>query len=381
VRQSDTVGRIGGDEFALVLPGVDGSQVEVVADKVFAAMTEPLEVDGTAVMLEVVLGIALWPDHGHSAAELLQHADIALRRAKAEAEPMRIFSADANPFNRRRLQLLADLRQALEQDVGLELYLQPKVDLHSGRVIGAEALARWQHPAEGPISPAEFIPLAEASGLILPFSDWALRHGIRQLAEWRQQGLALRLAINLSARNLQEPDLVDRLQALFETHAVPASQLVLEITETSLMYRPDQARLMLSGLHDLGIRLSIDDFGTGYSSLAYLKTLPVDELKIDAGFVLHMLDNDNDAVLVRTIINLGHDLGLEVVAEGVENQGIVDLLVMLGCDLAQGFYLARPRPAPEFLAWWQALPQDDDGQRFVPGLLGPSGSKPSGEAS
>ena len=189
----------------------------------------------------------------------------------------------------------------------------------------------------------------------------------------------MRLAINLSARNLQKPELMERVSSLLDSHDVPADHLVLEITETSLMQQPEQARSVLNRLHDQGIRLSIDDFGTGYSSLAYLTTLPVDELKIDTGFVMAMQDNDNDAVLVRTIINLGHDLGLAVVAEGVENRDIVDLLVVLGCDLAQGFYLARPMAAPAFLDWWQALPQDDDRGRFVPGLLGPAGSTPPPE--
>ncbi len=369
VRECDTVARIGGDEFGLILQDVGAVEASVVADKIFAAMDEPLTVDGTPVMLEVVLGVAVWPEHGSDAAELLQHADVGLRRAKAEAVPWQVYSRSANPFSRRRLHLLADLRRALDRDDELQIHIQPKVDLRNGRVIGGEALARWAHPGEGMVSPAEFIPLAESSGLIGRLSDWALREGVRQLDLWQQQGLEGNLAINLSTRNLQEPDLAPRIDALLRRHGVPPRRLSLEITETGLMHRPDLARKVLGRLHATGVRLSIDDFGTGYSSLSYLKALPVDDLKIDTSFVMHMLEDDSDAVLVRTIIDLAHDLGLGVVAEGVENQDIIDLLVILGCDVGQGYHIARPMPAAEFLEWWQALPRDRSGHPGVPELI------------
>ena len=238
----------------------------------------------------------------------------------------------------------------------MTVFCQPKVDIKSGHIMGVEALARWQHPLEGMISPADFIPMVEQSGLIRPFTRWVIEEAIVQLRNWKADGIELSIAVNLSTRNLLDPELPGTIAELLEQYQVSACNLCLEITESALMSRPEQALKVLKRLHEMGAKLSIDDFGTGYSSLAYLKKLPVDELKIDQSFIFGLIDNEDDAVIVRSTIELAHNLGLRVVAEGVESKAVMEKLKIENCDIAQGYYLSWPLPRAELQQWLHTSP-------------------------
>ncbi len=367
VRVADTVARVGSDEFGVLVAGADAARAVELARKLVQLAERPVQLGETAVPLGARIGIAACPEHAVSAEELLQRAEIALQQAQRDGAAWRVFDPQSNPYSRRRLRLLGDLRAALEDDQGIVLHVQPKVDLRAGgRVVGGEALARWLHPREGTIAPLEFVSLAEQSGLIGALTECVLHRALELLCEWYRDGLELTLAVNLSAQNLIDPAQGGRLTALLDRYPGPAERLTLEITETALMRQPEIARQVLASCHELGVRVSIDDFGTGYSSLAYLKELAVDELKIDTSFVADLLENEHSAVLVRNIIQLGHDLDLEVVAEGVETPAVAARLRELGCDLAQGFCIATPMPAAEFRAWYEALPSDRGGQPGEP---------------
>jgi EAL domain-containing protein (putative c-di-GMP-specific phosphodiesterase class I) len=258
------------------------------------------------------------------------------------------------------------LRRALEQRDQLILHYQPKVALNPSHLVGVEALVRWQHPTKGIVPPAEFIPIAESTGLINKLTVYVLEQAVRQARAWLSAGLTVPIAVNLSPRCLLDVDLVDLVRGLLAEHRLPAELLRLEMTETAVMTNPALAMSTLTGLHELGIRLSIDDYGTGYSSMAYLNRLPVDELKVDRSFVMNMLDNDNDAVLVRSAIDLGHNLGLTVVAEGVEKAEHVTALRDFGCDVAQGYHYARPMPPDEVAAWLRTSGIDAVAEQAVP---------------
>jgi diguanylate cyclase (GGDEF)-like protein len=346
LRKADTVARLGGDEFGVLLPGATTEGAGAVADKLRAELQQPLSIDGVALDLDASIGIAVYPEHGSDAAQLLQHADVAMYMAKQAHVGFLAYDPAVDQHSPRRLALLGGLRRALERGE-LVLHYQPKADLGSGAIRGVEALVRWQHPEYGLLGPGEFIPLAERTGLIHPLTHWVLDAALEQAARWRHAELGLSVAVNISTRCLLDPSFADQVARQLATRLVPADLLVLEITESAVMVDPARALEVLGRLHTLGVGLAVDDFGTGYSSMAYLKDLPVDELKIDRSFVGQMATSRSDAVIVRSAIDLGHNLGLRVVAEGVETQQAWQELAALGCDIAQGYYLGRPMPAAE----------------------------------
>jgi len=351
LRQVDTVARLGGDEFAVLLPRIEtGEGATTVARKLQDVLEEPFLLEDLALDVEASIGVAVYPQHGSDADELLQHADIAMYVAKETHAGFVLFDPAQDQHSPRRLALLGELRRAIESDQ-LVLHYQPKVDAHSGRVLGVEALVRWQHPDHGLIPPGEFIPLAERTGLIGPLTHYVLDAALRQCQQWRQAGHELAVAVNISARRLLDVEFPDEVASLLARWEVPARLLVVEITESTIMADPDRALEILGRLDAMGVQLSIDDFGTGYSSMAYLKSLPVHELKVDRSFVTQMNSDSRDAVIVRSTIDLGRNLGLRVVAEGVEDQTTLQELDVLGCDAIQGYYVSRPVPPDDLIRW------------------------------
>lgn len=361
LRDSDTIARLGGDEFAVLLPGTDENGAMVSATKLVEILDKPFVVEGQPLDIDASVGIALAPSHGDDATTLLQRADVAMYLAKRAGGGVAVYQFAQDQYSPQRLALMRDLRTALDADQ-LVLHYQPKVDFRSGRVDGVEALVRWQHPERGIIPPDEFIPLAEHTGLIRQLSLWVLDHALSQCRTWREHGLPMHVAVNLSARNLRDSNFATTIAKLLDRWDVDPRCLEVELTESAVMDDPFRAIEILNRLHDVGVRISIDDFGTGYSSLAYLKRLPVDQIKIDRSFVLDMARDNGDCSIVRATISLGHDLGLQAVAEGVEDQKVWEMLQQLGCDVAQGYYLCRPLPAEECTAWleqWRVhYPQD-----------------------
>ena len=368
LRQSDTAARLGGDEFAVVLPGIHDKETAVLlAQKILQAVQAPLILEGRSIDIGMSLGIALYPDQGEDAGMLMQRADMAMYAAKRSKSGYAFYDAEADRYSLDRLALKGELRHAISHDE-LVLYYQPKIDFSSDRISGVEALVRWQHPKHGLMLPDDFIPLAEATGLIKPLTAWVLHQALRQCAEWHCRGLSVTMAVNISATSLldlQLPEIV--AQALKETGTVPA-WLELEITETAVMKEPALAIDAINKLNNMGIRLAIDDFGTGYSSMAYLQKLLVTQIKIDKSFVMQMNSNENDAIIVRSLIGLGHSLGLMVVAEGVESKEVWDQLKALGCDYAQGYCMGRPIPQEKMWDWlaqspWGLNPEDHSGPK------------------
>ena len=351
LRQVDTVARLGGDEFAVLLPRIASAEGAVaVARKLQAALEEPFPLDGLTVDVEASIGVALYPEHGNDPEELLQRADIAMYTAKETHAGFVLFDPKQNQHSPKRLALLGELRRALEQRQ-LLLHYQPKVDAHSGRVLGVEALVRWQHPDHGLVPPGEFIPLAERTGLITPLTHYVLDEALRQCRQWHDAGHELTVAVNVSARRLLDLQFPDEVADLLARHQVPTRLLVVELTESTIMADPVHALEVLSRLNAMGVQLSIDDFGTGYSSMAYLKSLPVHELKVDRSFVSQMISNSNDAVIVHSTVDLGRNLGLRVVAEGVEDPQTLQQQDLLGCHAVQGYHISRPVAADELVSW------------------------------
>jgi diguanylate cyclase (GGDEF)-like protein len=351
VREADSIVRLGGDEFAVLLPQVvDAETAMGVAGRMLQALRQPFVLDQLAVEVDASIGVAVSADRAVDVDMLLQRADVAMYVAKQTHTGATLYAPELDVNNPRRLALLGDLRRAIEHG-GLTLHYQPKVDLASGEVRGVEALVRWDHPELGAISPAEFVPLAEGTALIHGLTTFVLETALHQQRAWHESGYDLTMAINLSARSLLDVGFPQHISALLATHGVEPSRLVLEITESTLMTDPARAQRILHELDALGVRISIDDFGTGYSSLARLKDLPVHELKIDRAFVTRMQSIHSDAVIVRSTIDLARNLGLAVVAEGVEDGSVLNELSELGCDTAQGYYLSHPAPAHEILAW------------------------------
>lgn len=363
LRETDTVARLGGDEFAVLIPQADAEDARSCAEKLLAALDVAIPVNGMSISVKTSIGIALYPLHGKDAETLLQHADVAMYQAKRNNLGFSLYAQDQDPHSVRRLTLIGELRDAINTDQ-LVLHYQPKVHLRQQRTVGVEALVRWQHPTLGLIQPDEFIPLTEQHGLISGLTEWVLREAIDQCREWRARGINLRIAVNLSAHSLHNLALPDQISALIAESGMPPCQLDIELTESAMMANLSNAMAILEQLSKMGVRLSIDDFGTGMSSLSYLKRLPVNELKIDKSFVIDMAEDENNAVIVRSIIDLSHNIGREVVAEGVQDRDALQLLEMLGCDTAQGYYISRPRSAEDLESWLQTSPW---GLRAKPG--------------
>src|ERR1051326_3399573 len=346
LRNSDTVARLGGDEFAILLPGVNEESAVTIVRKVLRALEEPCTIDGYAVDVEASAGIAVAPAHGHEAQTILRRADVAMYLAKGSHAGYAVYSPEQDQNRADRLGLVAELRTAI--DAGqLTLHYQPKLDCESGDLAGVEALVRWRHPQRGLVPPDEFIPLAEQTGLIDPLTRWVLDNALQQCSAWRDVGLCVPMAINLSARSLQDPRLGETVAEAVCLSDVPVHWLTLEITESAVIADPQRALEVLNQLRGMGVRVAIDDFGTGYSSLTYLKEIPADDLKIDRSFTQSMIADEASRAIVRATIELGHSLGLRVVAEGIENEATHRALAELNCDEGQGYHIARALPPEE----------------------------------
>lgn len=351
LREMDTVARMGGDEFALLLSGIDDAVgAAIVAQKLIDAIVKPMVIGGHTLFVGASIGIALAPQDGEDGNDLMRRADAAMYEAKQAHGGYVFFREDLEQVAQERNQQLVDLRDALANDE-MVLHYQPKIDFSSHLISGVEALVRWQHPTRGLVFPDEFIPLAEKSGLVKLLTVVVLKKALAQCAAWRAEGSPLTMAVNISAINLQDEDFPDRVAGLLKEQQADASWLELEITESAIMTNPVLAIANIKALSDMGAQISIDDFGTGYSSMTYLKQLMVAKIKIDKSFVMEMATNKSDAVIVRSTIDLGHNLGLKVIAEGVEDVESWDRLKELGCDSAQGYFMSRPLSAEKFSEW------------------------------
>jgi diguanylate cyclase (GGDEF)-like protein len=357
LRDSDTLARLGGDEFGIVLPMVQDAEkaAERVAREVIASLAAPFSYQQKDLCLSTTIGIAVYPQHGEEAHTLASHADSAMYRAKWNAAPFLFYETDSGESAVEHLQLSGQLHGALERQE-FELYYQPKIDLISGNICGAEALLRWKHPQQGLVLPKRFIPVAEQLGMIFPITDWVLQTALEQSKHWSGNNVPMSIAINVSARSFQSPGLVSQIEKALQHAGVEGSLLELEITEGTLMLDLDEAARILAGLNDLGVSIAIDDFGSGYSSLSDLKRLPIDALKIDQSFLQGMVNNPKDQAIVRSIIELGHNLECKVIAEGVEGESVRQQLQELGCDLVQGFHISEPLPEAVFREWLRHSP-------------------------
>nr|WP_197976770.1 MULTISPECIES: EAL domain-containing protein [unclassified Pseudomonas] len=352
VRPGDTVAHLITDEFLLLLENLDSDSAVAVADKLQQVLLQPHRFGGHDIAIDCRIGIAAFPSDGLSAEELLARSAIAMKDAADMPGRLQVYQHGRDLAHQRQVRLIRDLRRAAANNE-LSLHYQPKLDLRDKQVRQAEALLRWQHPQLGNVSPGEFIELAERTGSIQTLTRWVIEEGIRQLSEWNTRGLVVQLSLNISADDLLGSDLPERVVRLLGLHQVPAEQLIFEITESAIMREPEKALKVLNSLRDCGISLSVDDFGTGYSSLAHLKRLPVQELKIDQSFVRNLDETSEDAVIVRSTIEMSHNLGLKVVAEGVEYEHSLRLLERWNCDTAQGYLISRPLTAVAFEAWMQ----------------------------
>ena len=346
-----TVARLGGDEFAIWMPGTaNRDAAEQIASSALAAITAPFDIEGYRLEVGASIGIAMYPQHGGNASDLLRCADIAMYVAKRQGADYRLYQLSDDPYSPQRLALLSQLRSAITSGQ-LELHYQPRIDLARGKPSGFEALVRWRHPQLGLLPPAQFIPLAELSDVIRPLTLLVLDEALAQLAAWTADSPSLQMAVNLSARHLMDDACPEQVLRLLEKHAIDPARLELEITESALIADPERAAHTLKRIHDMGVQISIDDFGTGFSSLSHLKRLPLNALKIDVSFVTHMLQNEQDAAIVTSIIALAHSLGLTVVAEGIEDEATRLRLDELGCDEGQGYLLGRPMAKEAATAW------------------------------
>ncbi|WP_422829651.1 putative bifunctional diguanylate cyclase/phosphodiesterase [Variovorax sp. HJSM1_2] len=351
LRGADTLARLGGDEFIVLLPEIlEVADATQVASKLLAALGRPALVDGNEIQLGGSIGLVVCPRDAQDAETLLRYADMAMYRAKAAGRgTFAVYSASMGAQMREKLQLQERLKLALETG-GLMLHYQPQVDVLSGRIIGAEALLRWHDTELGEIAPARFIPIAEASGLILPLGEWVMRSACQQAAAWARAGTPLRVGINLSARQFRQQRLAQRLGEQLAEFGTPAELIELEITESEAMADPQQTKDLLRELCQLGVGIALDDFGTGYSSLAYLREFPITRLKIDRAFIQPIAEREADATLVRAVLALAHAMHLSVVAEGVEQTKQLDFLREHGCDCYQGWLFSKALPATQFEA-------------------------------
>ncbi len=365
--------------FGMLVYNVDRHTESHIGGQVLRCLSYPFEFLDMSLDVTGFLGVASYPENGNSSEDLLQHAFVAVELAQGRDEMVLYYHSDLDPYSAKRLTLVGELKQALRVG-GLELYYQPQLDLRNDLIIGFEALVRWNHPKHGFISPAEFIPIAEKTGVIRQLTMWVLETALCEIAQWRRNNTNLRVSVNLSAKNLQETELSAHIMNLIQKYDVSPYSLALEITETAMMLDPVRALKIMEALHEYGIRLCIDDFGTGYSSLAYLKQLPVDEIKIDRSFVSDMCQDNDNQVIVKTTVNMIHSLSMfvEVVAEGVEDEETLDALKALGCDILQGYYLNKPMTINEIKAWIKEAPYE-----VIPaasGFLYESNIPPSGLA-
>ena len=351
VLETDSVARIDGNIFSLLLPDIDSDDSAVLLAKHIQNAMEPsFKAERLNLAIHSNIGIVNFPEHGEDVDTLVQKAGVALFMAGKSNGGYAVYEPSFDDHSPRRLTLMGELRQAIEKGQ-LDIYYQPKIELKSGAVHGAEALVRWRHPRHGFVAPDEFIPMAERTRIIKHLTLWALKQTFKHCADWHRQGVELTISVNLSAKDLHDPELPDIVAGVAASTGVKPNWMMLEITESSIMTDPEKTLEIIQRLHDMGYRFSIDDFGTGYSSLAYLKKMPLTELKIDKSFVMDLLNSENDAVIVKATINLAHNLGLQVTAEGVENQAILARLTDYDCDLAQGFYLSKPLAFDAFNQW------------------------------
>lgn len=355
LRESDTVARLGGDEFGVLLQDVDQHFASQTAVALLESLRQPFEVGGDRLYISASIGIALHPRHGEDMNTLMQRADVAMYAAKSEKKGYTVYNEDLDRDSSSRLALMGDLRQAVENK-SFELFYQPKVNLRTQEIEGVEALVRWRHNGHDVSSPEIFIPILEQTGQIRSLTQWVLENALQQYQKWKEYGLNTSIAINLSTRDLQDPDIPIRISSLLADNQISSKRLELEITESSIMHDPIRALDALGHIAAMGINITIDDFGTGYSSLSYLKRLPANAVKIDKSFVIGMVQDPNDAAIVRTSVDLAHNLGLKVIAEGVESQDVMQLLGEQGCDSAQGYYITRPLSAEDFVRWVENCP-------------------------
>ncbi|MEO8342206.1 MAG: EAL domain-containing protein [Gallionella sp.] len=352
----DVVARLGGDEFGILLPRLAApDDVRYVIKKLHDSLEVPFMIDDLPIAVETSIGVAFMPEHADDADLLLQRADIAMYRAKKMAIDYAVYAPEFNPHSPERLGLMAELRDAIEQGQ-LLLHFQPKLELKTGRILGTEALVRWQHPRLGLVAPDKFIITAEQTGLIRPLTRWVLATALTQCQRAYPAGAQLRVSVNLSARSLHDVHLPKMIEEVLRASGAQANQLMLEVTESAIVLDPKHAEENLVALSAMGVGLSIDDFGTGYTSLSSIKRLPVNEIKIDKSFVTNMLTDKKDAMIARTVIELGHNFGLTVVAEGVETQEVLDALIALGCDEIQGDFISKPQAHEPLKIWLSTCP-------------------------
>ncbi len=351
IREPDTIARLGGDEFAVLLPGIlDAADASIVARRILSVMDQTIVAEGHRLSVGISVGIVLCPQHGNDSNDLLQRADVAMYHAKNNRDGYIFYQKELDKHALHNLTLEAELKQVIDSN-GLELFYQPKVSLTSNKVVSVEALVRWIHPEQGFIPPDQFIPIAEKTGLIHALTCLVLKKALEQCATWHQEGRMMGVAVNLSALSLRDTGLVRLVEEALSCSGVAAEWLTLELTESAIMADPERALESLQQLNAMGISLSIDDFGTGYSSLAYLKRLPVDELKIDRSFVMEM--DKNDEAIVRSTIDLAHNMGLKVIAEGIETKEVMDKLRGWGCDQGQGYFICRPLAVDDLTQWFE----------------------------
>jgi len=350
LRNDDLVARLGGDEFGILLPNTQINQATNIVKKILNAFQDPFVMEGHNLEIGLSIGIAEFPAHGSDVNILLQRADVAMYNAKQNRTGYAIYQSSEDNYTVSRLALMSELRQSMSNE-SLSVYYQPKVNLITGEIDGAEALLRWNHEERGFIPPDEFIPLAEQTGLIQPLTYWVMEQAAKQCAIWKKNGHFLSVSVNVSVNCIHDTLLPEKIIDIIDKYNLAASQIIIELTENVFMKDPVVCKKVLKKTDDKGIEISIDDFGTGYSSLSYLKQLPIKEIKIDRSFVLEMLADDNDAVIVQTTTDLAHNLGMRVVAEGVESLDIIKRLQAMGCDLAQGYYYSRPVNSSDFIAF------------------------------
>ena len=356
LRGADSIARLGGDEFAMLLQNTGPDSVVAAAARIVEAFDAPFMLEGLPLQMEASIGVAMYPAHATDVEGLIQRADVAMYNAKRDNSGWAMYDRAADRNELGRLSLISELRRALDERE-LILHYQPQIGLRTGRVIAVEALVRWQHPTRGMIGPDAFIDVTQETSLIKPFTLYVIDEALRQCREWDEEGRRLAVAVNVSTRNLIDTDFPDQVGALLSKWDIDPARLELEITETAIVADMFRMRGVLERLGAMGLRLSVDDFGTGYTSLGYLRRLPINELKIDRSFVANMTTSEEDAVIVRTTIDLGRNLGLEVVAEGVEDPDVFRSLEELGCDVAQGYLMSRPVPADELSEWLSGLPE------------------------